>query len=268
MKLSVVAVQATDIPKMGFLTKTDPYLVMRLSSAPQEFRTNYIENTLNPVWNQRFEFTVNDRDTDQVIVVLKDWDTVDQHKIISKLLIPLRTIPIDKTNDMWFDMIPCTDKATGGRIRLLIQLTSGIKQPQAYQQPRPQLQIRIQPAMQQMQPVQRFRQTTTYLPYGIQPRAMPPPMPPRQPQYIQQGYYPQQGYGYQNIYPQQPAPPPQQYYGYTSMSAQRTAPYPGSPQTSSYYPGSPQVGYGIPPATPLATQYIAPAPDPYSSSKT
>ena len=252
MKLTVVAIQAKDIPKMGFLTKADPYLVMRLSSSPQEFRTNYIENTLNPIWNQRFDFTINDQSTDVLIVQMKDWDTVDQHKIISRLEIPLRTLPTGQQHDMWFDMIPCTDKNFGGRVRLLILISMPT--------------INQQPGI-----------------YG-NPRAIPPPAPPGYHGYNAAGQIPQtyqmrSGFnGYPGSvagvsphyygYPQQPrvnqmqqGQQQQQYYQYSSQ-------YPGSPsgyyQNSPSYPGSPQQMYQQTGPRQLAPPNIKPASDPYA----
>lgn len=122
MKATVVAIQAIDIPKMGFLSKTDPYLVMSISSSQTEYRTNIVEDSLSPIWNQVFEFNITDLNTDIIKVQLKDFDSIDQQKIISYCMIPLRSIPYGTKNDMWFNMIPCVDKPQGGRVRLIISI--------------------------------------------------------------------------------------------------------------------------------------------------
>lgn len=233
MKVIVVAIQATDIPKMGFLSKADPYLVMKISSDPAEYRTKFCDDTLAPVWNQRFDFNIINQNADYLIIQLKDWNTVDQHKIISRIEIPLRTIPVGKTNDMWFDMIPCIDKPKGGKIRLLIEITDG-------QNHRPPVQRPPPPQMQQPQP------------HFAPPQFRPPPMqfgpPPQQP--------PMQFYGYQPQWQGYEQRPPMNPHGF---AMQHPPMGPMQPMYPPMMPPSPQ------PGVPMGAPFIRPAPNPYAA---
>lgn len=228
MKATIVAVQAVEVPKMGFLSKTDPYLVLGISSSTAEYRTNIAENTLTPVWNQQFEFNIADINNDLIKVQLKDWDNIDQHKVISHCQISLRSIPIGVTNDLWFSMVPLVDKPTGGRVRLLITITN-LNDPYAngpvssFTTVHPSQVQGHYPGTVKVQ----YRQVTAYPPTTQPPSFYSYPQQPMSPVYIQpasnpytdsplseQGYSPQyQPYPHpQYQHSPQPELPPQPQY--------------------------------------------------------
>ena len=224
MQLSCIALQATNVPKMGFLTKADPYLVIKLSSSNSEYRTNHCENTLTPVWNQRFEFMINDISTDLLVIHMKDWDSVDQHKNISRLEIPVRTIPINQTTELWYEMVPCVDKPSGGRLRLVLQIS----------------------------PIHRNPPPPPVAPYPVYPQAPPQPVyyPPPYPQPYPPQYPPQYApHHYQPIKPQEAShqprvygvPPVQAYpmpqYQMPQYPPQFNQPPPGKKPNWTRYPG-------------------------------
>lgn len=227
--MTVVAIQATDIPKMGFLSKTDPYLVMKISSDAAEYRTKYCDDTLAPVWNQRFDFNIINLGADYLIIQLKDWNTVDQHKIISRLEVPLRTIPVGRMNDIWFDMIPCIDKPKGGKIRLLIEITDTYNQRPPVQRPP----FNNQPPPPQPQPV-----------YAPPPFRPPMNFPPPSPQQVQYAYFPPQ----RPEYGQYPPMPPPMFVVQAPMAPQMGPPVMPSPR----------------PMPPQMNQYVRPEPNPYA----
>ncbi|XP_014509337.1 synaptotagmin-5 isoform X1 [Vigna radiata var. radiata] len=73
--LSVTVVSAEDLPATDFLGKSDPFVVLTLKKAETKNKTRVVNDSLNPVWNQTFDFVVEDGLHDMLIVEVWDHDT-------------------------------------------------------------------------------------------------------------------------------------------------------------------------------------------------
>lgn len=231
--LHIRVLEALDVPKMDFLSKSDPYCILRTSGSNQNQRTRVCKNTLTPKWNQEFHFPLRNPATEQLKILMKDED-VSFDDPISTLDLMISTIPMGQVVDQWFDMIPCRGVKKGGRIHLVLhcaptgappfqpymmQGMMGMQQGMMGMQQGMMgmgnammgMQPQMMPGMPMPQP-----QMMSGMPMS-QPQMMPPPMmqPQMQPQpmypppMMQQGYpqpMMQQGYPQPMMQPGYPQP--------------------------------------------------------------
>ncbi|PON59494.1 Synaptotagmin-like mitochondrial-lipid-binding domain containing protein [Trema orientale] len=73
--LSVTVISAEDLPPADLMGKADPYVVITLKKAGTKNKTRVVNDSLNPVWNQTFDFVVEDGLHDMLIVEVWDHDT-------------------------------------------------------------------------------------------------------------------------------------------------------------------------------------------------
>ncbi|KAA8525498.1 hypothetical protein F0562_007353 [Nyssa sinensis] len=73
--LSVTVISAEDLPAVDLMGKSDPYVVLIMKKSEQKFRTRVLNDSLNPVWNQTFDFIVEDGLHDLLILEVWDHDT-------------------------------------------------------------------------------------------------------------------------------------------------------------------------------------------------
>ncbi|XP_042756695.1 calcium-dependent lipid-binding protein [Lactuca sativa] len=121
-KLMLTVVKAHNLKNMEMMGKSDPYAVAFIRPL-EKFKTKVIENNLNPVWNQTFHLTVEDRETQFAIVEVFDEDIgADQRLGIAKLqLIDLQP-EIEKELELRLqpslDMMKIKDKKDRGTITI------------------------------------------------------------------------------------------------------------------------------------------------------
>ncbi|KAL7607694.1 hypothetical protein Lser_V15G14305 [Lactuca serriola] len=121
-KLMLTVVKAHNLKNMEMMGKSDPYAVAFIRPL-EKFKTKVIENNLNPVWNQTFHLTVEDRETQFAVVEVFDEDIgADQRLGIAKLqLIDLQP-EIEKELELRLqpslDMMKIKDKKDRGTITI------------------------------------------------------------------------------------------------------------------------------------------------------
>jgi hypothetical protein len=128
MDLRVVVINAINVPKLGLVSSADTYVVLRLASDTREQFTKVAEETLNPVWNQEFRFSVRDYRTDVLHVYLKDRDTCDHRTSIARVLLPLGRFPVNQSVHQNYAFEPLIQKPDCGVISLIIKLVPGPSQ--------------------------------------------------------------------------------------------------------------------------------------------
>jgi hypothetical protein len=230
---------------MDIIGKADPYVIFQLSSSRQAFRTSTKKNTYAAVWNEYFRVNVANPERDILHLSLKDSDTISEDDLISRLEIPLSTLPIGAVVEKEFHPVPAPDVPKGGRLFLKLQVAKAGSDPFVEQTPAPS------PIPQPSSPPQPS--------YPPQPGIAPQPSYPPQPGIAQQPPYPPQP----GIAPQPPYPP-QPGYMWQPGYPQGYPAGPGHPYPPPNYP--PQPGYGYPQAPPgmqrHATQpYVGALPD-------
>ncbi|KAH1107754.1 hypothetical protein J1N35_011522 [Gossypium stocksii] len=73
--LSVTVISAEDLPIVDLMGKADPYVVLTMKKSELKNKTRVVNDSLNPVWNQTFDFVVEDGLHDMLILEVWDHDT-------------------------------------------------------------------------------------------------------------------------------------------------------------------------------------------------
>ncbi|KAI7756134.1 hypothetical protein M8C21_013444 [Ambrosia artemisiifolia] len=79
--LSVTVISAEDLPSTDLLGKTDPFVVLTMKKTGMKNSTRVVNENLNPVWDQTFDFVVEDGLHDMLIVEVYDHDTFGKEYI-------------------------------------------------------------------------------------------------------------------------------------------------------------------------------------------
>ncbi|XP_076905669.1 synaptotagmin-5-like [Bidens hawaiensis] len=73
--LSVTVISAEDLPPADLLGKADPFVVLTMKKTGTKTKTRVVNENLNPIWNQTFDFVVEDALHDMLILEVWDHDT-------------------------------------------------------------------------------------------------------------------------------------------------------------------------------------------------
>uniref|UniRef100_A0A0E0LTI9 Synaptotagmin n=1 Tax=Oryza punctata TaxID=4537 RepID=A0A0E0LTI9_ORYPU len=90
--LSVTVISAEDLPPMDVMGKADPFVVLYLKKGETKKKTRVVTETLNPIWNQTFDFVVEDALHDLLMVEVWDHDTFGKDYIGRCILTLTRVI--------------------------------------------------------------------------------------------------------------------------------------------------------------------------------
>ncbi|KAI3687122.1 hypothetical protein L1987_80813 [Smallanthus sonchifolius] len=104
--LSVTVVSAQDLPAVDLMGKSDPYVVLLMKKTEQKLKTRVINNTLNPVWNQTFDFVVEDGLRDLLMCEVWDHDTFGKDKM-GKCIMTLTRAILEGEFTETFDLDGC-----------------------------------------------------------------------------------------------------------------------------------------------------------------
>ncbi|KAK6100352.1 C2 domain family protein [Brugia pahangi] len=84
---------------------SDPYCQIHVGS--QFYRTKTIDNNLNPVWNEYFEFVVDQANGQKLRIELFDYDKASSDEELGTLTIDLINVKEKKSLDDWFPLDAC-----------------------------------------------------------------------------------------------------------------------------------------------------------------
>lgn len=115
LQLKLKLIKAEGIPKMDLFSKSDPYVIAKVSSCPKTYVTKTIDNCHEPVWNESCSFPVHDRQNDVLKLKMFDEDTRND-ELISTIEIPLDGLKKGTKVQQWFECVPAPEVAKGGRI--------------------------------------------------------------------------------------------------------------------------------------------------------
>ncbi|XP_020553290.1 synaptotagmin-5 isoform X3 [Sesamum indicum] len=79
--LSVTVISAENLPAKDLLGKSDPFVVLTMKKSEQKYKTRVLNDTLNPAWNQTFDFVVEDGLHELLILEVYDHDTFGKDKM-------------------------------------------------------------------------------------------------------------------------------------------------------------------------------------------
>lgn len=117
--LQVRVIEGRDLMPMDMTGKSDPYVVLQLGK--ETFKTRYIAQDLNPVWNEVFTFDVL-TGQEQLNVQVFDYDEFGSDDFCGKCVLQLDDGLRDQgQHDTWYTLeadTPANSKAWHGKIRL------------------------------------------------------------------------------------------------------------------------------------------------------
>nr|GEV19422.1 synaptotagmin-5-like isoform X1 [Tanacetum cinerariifolium] len=73
--LSVTVISAEDLPPADLMGKADPFVLLTMKKSGTRNKTRVVYENLNPIWNQTFDFVVEDGLHDMLIAEVWDHDT-------------------------------------------------------------------------------------------------------------------------------------------------------------------------------------------------
>jgi hypothetical protein len=123
MYLHVQIIEAVDVPAMDPDGLSDPFVRMYMNDKKKEIvKTKVIEDTLSPVWNESFSFSIrNSLPGTTLHISLYDEDVIRSDKI-SDIDFPFQQLPPGKLVDQWLDMNPWRGVPFGGRLHVVFHL--------------------------------------------------------------------------------------------------------------------------------------------------
>ncbi|CAI9291922.1 unnamed protein product [Lactuca saligna] len=116
--LSVTVMSAQDLPAVDLMGKSDPYVVLLMKKTEQKLKTRVINNTLNPVWNQTFDFVVEDGLRDLLMCEVWDHDTFGKDKM-GKCIMTLTRVILEGEYTETFDL----EGSKAGKLTLHLKWT-------------------------------------------------------------------------------------------------------------------------------------------------
>ncbi|KAM2222881.1 hypothetical protein ACFXTI_016975 [Malus domestica] len=111
--LSVTVISAEDLPVVDFMGKADPFVVLIMKKSEAKAKTRVITNNLNPVWNQTFDFMVEDALHEMLMVEVWDHDTFGKDRI-GRVIMTLTRVLMEGEYQNCYQL----DIAKSGRIYL------------------------------------------------------------------------------------------------------------------------------------------------------
>ncbi|XP_057968934.1 synaptotagmin-5-like [Malania oleifera] len=104
--LEVKLVQAKELTNKDIIGKSDPFAVLYIRPLRDRMKTSKtINNQLNPVWNEHFEFIVEDLSTQHLVVKIYDDEGLQAAELIGCAQIRLSELEPGKVKDVWLKLV-------------------------------------------------------------------------------------------------------------------------------------------------------------------
>uniref|UniRef100_A0A2P2K0D7 Synaptotagmin-5 n=2 Tax=Rhizophora mucronata TaxID=61149 RepID=A0A2P2K0D7_RHIMU len=104
--LEVKLVQAKNLTNKDIIGKSDPYAKVYIRPLRNRMKTSkVINNDLNPIWNEHFEFIVEDASTQHLVVKIYDDEGLQPSEFIGCAQVPLSTLELGKVEDVWLKLV-------------------------------------------------------------------------------------------------------------------------------------------------------------------
>ncbi|XP_078439664.1 synaptotagmin-5-like [Wolffia australiana] len=104
--LEVKLVQARGLTNKDIVGKSDPYAVAYIRPLCDRMKkSRIINNDLNPVWNEHFEFIVEDPATQHLFVKIYDDEGIQKSELIGCVKVPLNDLIPGKVKDTWLSLV-------------------------------------------------------------------------------------------------------------------------------------------------------------------
>ncbi|XVF34574.1 hypothetical protein REPUB_Repub18cG0070400 [Reevesia pubescens] len=104
--LEVKLVQARDLTNKDIIGKSDPYAVLYVRPLPDKTKkSKTINNDLNPIWNEHYEFVIEDATTQHLVVRIYDDEGVQASELIGCAQVYLSELEPGKVKDVWLNLV-------------------------------------------------------------------------------------------------------------------------------------------------------------------
>ncbi|KAI9125670.1 hypothetical protein K1719_003088 [Acacia pycnantha] len=104
--LEVKLVQAKELTNKDIIGKSDPYAELYIRPLRDRIKTSKtINNDLNPIWNEHFEFLVEDSSTQYLVVKVFDAESLQSGELIGCARMKLSELQPGKVKDVWLDLV-------------------------------------------------------------------------------------------------------------------------------------------------------------------
>jgi len=117
--LNVGIMQAADLAAMDMNGTSDPYVkVYVLPDRKKKFETKVHRKTLNPVFNESFNFKIpyNEIGGKTLVIAIYDFDRFSKHDIIGEIRIPMKSVDLGQVIEEWRDVAPADDDKANERL--------------------------------------------------------------------------------------------------------------------------------------------------------
>ncbi|XP_016556760.1 synaptotagmin-5 isoform X2 [Capsicum annuum] len=111
--LSVTVISADDLAPTDLMGKADPYVVVTMKKTERKNKTRVVPESLNPVWNQTFDFVVEDGLHDMLILEVWDHDTFGKD-YMGRCILTLTRVLMEGEYKETFEL----DEAKSGKLNL------------------------------------------------------------------------------------------------------------------------------------------------------
>ncbi|WOK95080.1 synaptotagmin-5-like [Canna indica] len=131
--LEVKLVQARDLTNKDIIGKSDPFTVLYIRPLRDRTKTSKtINNDLNPIWNEHYEFIVEDVSTQSLTVKIYDDEGIQPAEFIGCAQVKLKDLQPGKVKDIWLklvkDLVIQRDRKNRGQVHLeLLYCPFGMK---------------------------------------------------------------------------------------------------------------------------------------------
>ncbi|CAI0444281.1 unnamed protein product [Linum tenue] len=104
--LDVKLVQAKELSNKDVIGKSDPFAVVFIRPLRDRTKTSkVINNQLNPIWNEHFEFVVEDASTQHLTVRVFDDEGISAAELIGCAQVALKDLEPGKVKDVWLKLV-------------------------------------------------------------------------------------------------------------------------------------------------------------------
>ncbi|KAG6413785.1 hypothetical protein SASPL_126500 [Salvia splendens] len=105
-KLEVKLVQAKELTNKDIIGKSDPYAVLYVRPLRDKMKkSRTINNQLSPVWNEHFEFVIEDLATQHLTVKIYDDEGLQAAELIGAAQVQLSELQPGKVKDVWLKLV-------------------------------------------------------------------------------------------------------------------------------------------------------------------
>lgn len=121
--LEVKLVQAKELTNKDMIGKSDPYAVLYVRPLRDRMKkSRTINNQLNPIWNEHFEFVIEDASTQHLVIKIYDDEGVQSSELIGCAQLQLSDLEPGKVKDMWLKLVKDLEIQRDNKNRGQVQL--------------------------------------------------------------------------------------------------------------------------------------------------